>query len=108
MAAEAVLKVREAEEKARETLSKSAEEAKEIINNAGSEGEKKRRAILDEAYESKKRVIETAVGKAGEECLKLSDDGEKAKAGILNPDKKKFKKAEDLVIERIVNYSGHC
>lgn len=103
MAAEAVLKVKEAEEKGSELIRKSNEEAKEIIKRSGFDGEKKRKAIVNEACKTKEKIIEMAVNKAALECSELIKKGSEEKANILNPEKKKFERAVSLVVERIVN-----
>lgn len=107
LAADAVLKVKEAEDNGSEVIKRANEVSKDILKNAEADAQKKCKAILDEAYRMKAEIIEAASKKAAEECNGLILKGDEEKEKVLHPDKAKFDRASDLIVERIVNLNGH-
>ncbi len=107
MAADAVVKIKEAEEKGAEIIRLANEQAKEIIQNASKDGLQKRLEIITQANMERIKIIEAAIKSANESCKPLIDEGNKAKGRIKHPDPNALKKATDIVIERIVNARGN-
>lgn len=107
MAAEAIYEVKKAEEKGSEILRSANEKAREIIKKAEVDATRKQREILNEAIQQKQKLLNEAVQRAEEDCIPLTLQSEQEKAAILNPDKQKFEKAVQIVIERIVNDNGN-
>lgn len=106
MAAEAVLKVKKAEEKGSELVRRAGDEAKELIRKAETEGQNRRKAIIAEANRMKAEMIEQANQKAVRDCAELISEGERNRQRILNPDPLKLEQAVQIVIERVVNLNG--
>lgn len=107
MAAEALLKVREAEEQGGELVRRANDEAKEMIRKAEADGLTRQKAIIAEANRMKAEMIEQAGRKAVQGCADLLSEGEAQRQRILNPDPQKFEQAVQIVIERIVNVNGN-
>lgn len=107
MAAEAVLKVKQAEEQASELVRKANDEAKELIRKAEADGLSRQKAVIMEANRQKAEMIEQANLRAVQGCADLLREGESQRQQILNPEPQKFEQAVQIVIERIVNVNGN-
>lgn len=106
MAAEAVQKVKQAEEQASEMVRKANDEARELIRKAEAAGLARQKAIIMEANRQKAEMIEQANLKAAQGCADLLREGEAQRQQILNPEPQSFEQAVQIVIERIVNLNG--
>lgn len=102
MAAEAVLKVSEAEERGGELLRQAGEEARDIVKQAEADGERKRKAIIEEALKTRDVAIKAAVDKAGRECAEMAKRGDEEVQKLPSPGKARFDKAVSIIVERIV------
>lgn len=107
MAAEAVLKVKQAEEQGNELVRKANEEAKELIRKAEADGLTRQKGIITEASRMKAEMIAAANQKAVQGCAGLLSEGEAQRQRILNPEPQRFEQAVQIVIERIVNVNGY-
>ena len=106
MAKEAVLRVKEAEDAAAETVRNAHEKARLIIAAAEKESIDKYRALINEANAEKETIIREAVSSVEAECAPLDQEGGARAERILNPDASKYEKAVTTVTERIVNRFG--
>lgn len=106
MAAEAILKVKQAEEQASELVRRANDEAKEQIRKAEADGLARQKEIILEANQMKAEMIEQANHKAVQGCADLLSEGEAQRQRILNPDPQKLEQAVQIVIERILNVNG--
>lgn len=107
MAAEAVLKVKQAEEQASEIVRRASDEAKELIRKAETEGRTRQKEVIAEANRMKAEMIDRAGKAAVSGCSDLLREGEAQKQKILNPEPQRFEQAVQIVIERIVNVNGY-
>lgn len=107
MAAEAVLKVKQAEEQGNEMVRKANDEAKELIRKAEADGLTRQKGIIAEANRMKEEMIAAANHKAVQGCADLLSEGEAQRQRILNPEPQRFEQAVQIVIERIVNVNGY-
>ena len=107
MAAEAVYKIKEAEETCRETLKNAAQKAKEIVAQAGKDGEEKRGQILDSARWQRQTLLQQAADKVIATCETIAVHGAEEREKILAPDSAKMESAVKLVMERIVGANGN-
>ena len=103
MAAEAILKIKDAEDQAAELIKKAQEATKNLIADAQLEGEKQYKAIVSGAREQASQLVSEAVfaaeKNAAQELLKGNEEKEK----ILSPAPAKLAQAVQLVIERVVS-----
>ena len=107
MAKEAVLKIKEAEEKAAETVRGAHEKARQTLIAAEKEAAAKCRTLIQEAGGEKDAILREAVKSAEAECGPLDAEGGVRAEKIKNPEREKYEKAVAAVTERIVNQFGH-
>jgi V/A-type H+-transporting ATPase subunit G/H len=103
LAAEAVLKINEAEEAGNEKIKNANTEAKDILRKADITAEEKGKEIIESARERKAAMIEASIKKAEKDCENLIQQGNAEKDSIQNMDQSKIEKAAAVVFERIVN-----
>lgn len=106
MAAEAVLKIKEAEEKGSERVKNASERAKEVIRTAESSAALKKNEIIGEAGKRRTEIIGAALEKAAAECGELSKIGNAEKEKILNPSSDAFGSAVEYAVEKILKAEG--
>ncbi len=106
MAKEAIIKIKEAEDKGNALIQKANEQAKQILKNAETEGDEKAKEIIKEAQTLRLDIIEKARAEAIKECEPLLKEGDASLEGILKPDSGKWNKTIQLITERIVNVNG--
>lgn len=102
MAAEAVYKIKEAEEKGTAIIRYANEKANEIIQNAVRDGAQRSEEIIEQAYQVKSEIIKASIKNAYESCMPMTEKSNREIAKIKNPDGKKLEIAINAVIERIV------
>lgn len=107
MAAEAVLKVKEAEDQAKEIIRAANENARSMLSSAEKDAAKQNKAILDEAARGRLELIAASTEKAERDCESLVADGIREREALLSPDQSKFKSAVQLIVERIVSGDGN-
>ena len=100
MAAEAMQKIREAEEKGAEMINGAYEEAREIIKRAEADSVATGKAMLDEANSLRTEKLAAAVATAEVDGTRLPDEQQVTSAR----DGEKSSLAADFVVERIVNH----
>lgn len=103
MAAETIMKIKDAEDKAADLIHDAGDRAKEIVRNALQEGSAKKQQILDEALQMKKEMLKQAEAEAEAECAPLTKEGNAEVEKIRNPDGMKLDAAVNKIVERIVN-----
>lgn len=103
MAGEAVLKIKETEDRGKELIRASTEEARQIADNYAKNSAEQRDAMLVKAENTKAEIIEAAAKKAGAECEELGKHGALEKEAILNPGAEKLEQAIKFITERIVS-----
>lgn len=103
MAAEAVYKIKAAEEQARDIVKKANAEAKQILSNAREKSALCRKAVLDEAMNEREKILRSAAERAEERCVDIIQKGNAQRAALLAPDEAKMDRAIKLVMERIVS-----
>lgn len=103
MAAEAVLKIKEAEDRGRELIRKAGEEARQIALSYERNSAEQRNTILVKAKNTKAEIIDAAVKKAGTECEELERRGDEEKKAILDPGAEKLEQTIKFITERIVS-----
>ena len=106
MAAEAVLRIKEAEDAGSELIRRASEEARDILKKAESDGAAQKKAIIAEAERMKAELIEKAVQKAEADCAEFVEAGRAERDGILRPQAEKLEKAAQIATERIVKTDG--
>lgn len=107
MAAEAIGRIKQAEDKGGETIRNAQEAAKEILKSAQKVGGEKKQKILQEAREQYDKLIQKAQEEAETECAPLWSDGKKEMDKILNPEIQLLNRAVGKVVERIVSADGN-
>lgn len=103
MAAEAVGKIRETEEKGREIIKKAGDEAKRILSAAREEGAARRKSLLEEAGRERESMLRAAAERAGKRCEAIAAEGAAERERILSPESSRMESAVRLVMERIVS-----
>lgn len=103
MAAEAVYKIKETEEKGKEVVRQANEEAKRILAAARETSAGKKKELLDQALREKAAIVQSAVDKANKTCEGIAAKGAEERDNILAPDSSKVERAIQLVMERIVS-----
>ena len=107
MASEAVLRIKEAEDKAKEVIRRANENAKQIVTAAQKAAEAKRSEILKNAHDAKAADISQAALKAEKKCEALLAEGARTRQSILAPEPAKLAQAVDLIVKRMVSVSGN-
>lgn len=102
MAAEAIQRIKDAEDKASMKLAEALEEAKKISKAAQKKGSDKRQAILADAKRQREEIMEKARSEAEAESVPLTKESDAEINQIKNPAPKKLDEAVGKVIERIV------
>lgn len=103
MAAEAVYKIKETEDKGKEAIKKANEEAKKILAEAKENSVKQKQSVLEEALRKKAAMIQSAVERANKRCEEISAEGAEEREKLLSPDSARLERAIQLVMERIVS-----
>jgi len=102
LAQETVKKVKEAEDQGAELIRNTAEQVRQLLNEAEDSAEKSRVSILRKAEEERKKRLEKARVDAGEASAKTLAAWEDEKNAILNPSKDAFQKAVTFVKDRLI------
>ena len=103
MAAEVVIKIREAEEKADEIVKLAAEQSRKLIADAQKADSDRRKEFAADCLKERAGIIETAENEARNQSESLVAEGNRQVEKILNPESKKLDSAVELIIERIVS-----
>lgn len=103
MAAEAVHKVKEAEERGRDIRKRAGEEAKRLLAEAREQGAAQKKSTEQEARQLKKEMLQSAVKRADENCRAIEARGTEERAKLLAPEASRMERAIQLVMERIVS-----
>ncbi|MDL2274200.1 hypothetical protein LJC34_06650 [Oscillospiraceae bacterium OttesenSCG-928-G22] len=103
MAAEAVYRIKEAEETAEKRQKDASAEASDIIANAKLHGESKKKSIVKDAEDRKREMIERATAAAVSAAEPVVLKGVEEREKIVNPGADKLEEAIRLIVERIVN-----
>lgn len=107
MAADAVYKIKETEDKGKASIKKANEEAKQILSAARTESAAKKQEVIDGALQEKAALIQSAVAKANKSCEEINSQGEAERKKLLAPEGGKLDSAIQLVMERIVSVDGN-
>ena len=107
MAQDALLKVKEAEDKCALMISNANEKAKSILDEAKAEGEQEYKAAIAVADKLRHDFVERAVDDAMTQSAAITAVGEAGLAKIKSPDSGEFDQVVALVVERIVNTHGN-
>lgn len=107
MAHEAIIKVKNAEEKAAEIITEAKKTARKLIQEAEKIAEEKYREILTSAQTEARRIREDALGESEVEIKAIREQGQKTATLIRELDHKKLEPVVEHIIERIVNKNGH-
>ena len=107
LAAEAVLRLKEAENDGSELIRQSSDEAREIVRKAEIDCAAKKKAIIAEAEKMKTAIIEATGKKAEAECSELVKAGRSEKERILNPDTAKLEAAVKMVTDKILAHPSN-
>jgi vacuolar-type H+-ATPase subunit H len=102
VAAEAVLKIREAEEKGGEMLRDAGAEAREILRKAEAEGVLKKNGAIQDAEREKLRIIADAEASAAKESAKLENKNKSDLYAMRTPSGRKLEDAVALVVKSVV------
>ena len=103
MAKEAVLKIKQAEERGKEQLRAATEEARQITQSYAQNAAEQREAILIKARHTREGIIAARTKKAEAKCGELAREAEVEKRAILNPGEAKLEQAIKFITERIVS-----
>ena len=107
MAAEAVLRIKAAEDRGSELIRQATEDAREIIRRATVDGIAKKNAMIAEAEIMKSETIRVSEQNARAKCSDFVNAGQVGKMGYLNPSDATLDKAAQMIAERIVNTYGN-
>jgi vacuolar-type H+-ATPase subunit H len=102
LAAEAVLKIREAEEKGGEMIKDAGAEAREILRKAEADGVLMKNGVAQEAEREKLRIISEAEATAAKESAKLEDKNKSELYEMRTPSGQKLTDAVALVVKSVV------
>ena len=108
MITEALKDIKEAEEKAEKLKSDAKLKAKEIVRTYQAAAVDEYKKIIEEANLEAKIIIDEYIKKAEFQAKPLKDIGEKNIKEIHMISEDKISKAVNVIVERIVNYNGHC
>ncbi|MDR1704853.1 MAG: hypothetical protein LBS19_09265 [Clostridiales bacterium] len=97
MAAEAVLKIQEAEEKGGEMIKEAQAEAREILRKAEADGVFRKKTAIEEAEREGARIIAEAEADAGKENAKMEDKNKSDLYAMRTPSGQKLADAVALV-----------
>lgn len=103
MAAQAVFKIKETEDKGKEIIRKAKEESKRILAQAREDCESQKQVLLEKTLAEKQGIIQAAVDKANKQCETITAQGAAQRKKLLDPDQSKLERAIQLVMERIVS-----
>lgn len=103
MAVEAVLKIKEAEERGKAVIRGAGEEARKIAQSYAANCEEQKNTILVKAKNTREVIIKSAEQKAESECDELQKKGDAEKEKIFNPGAEKVEQAIKFITERIVS-----
>lgn len=103
MAAEAVYKIKEFEDKGKEIVKNANEEAKRILASSTEDCEQERDAMLQNMQWQRTTMIQAAVDKANKACEEIISQGAAEREALLTPASDKLESAIKLVMERIVS-----
>lgn len=106
MAAETIMKIKDAEDKAADLIRDAGDRAKEIVRKAQQDGSAQKQRILDGALQMKQDILKQAEAEAEAECAPLAKEGNAEVGKIKNPDGSKLDKAVKKIVERVVNANG--
>lgn len=107
MAIEEIKEIKSSEEKAYEVIKNAQNERGKIIKEAKIKALNEYKRILSEAKLQAKKIIDDSVKEAEKKKIPILEQGQKESQSIINISDEKFKKAVNLVIERIVNVNGN-
>ena len=107
MAAQAVLRINEAEEAGREILRKAGEQARQVTSAADKEAGDRARNMVSEAQKAKQVMIDAAKQKAETDSEELLAGGRAERDKLLSPEPVKRRDAINFVIERVVGGNGN-
>ena len=107
MATEAVLKIVEAEDKAKEIIRSAGDAARQTVAAAQKAAAEKKKLLIAQALQSKAEQITAASQKAEKDCAPLIAEGAKARRALLSPDPANLEKAITLIMERTVRADGN-
>ena len=102
MAAEVVIKIKEAEEKADEIVKQATEQSRKLIADTQKAVSDRRKEFSVESANERTSIIEAAENEARKQSESLVAEGNRQVEKILNPEEKKLNSAVELIIERIV------
>jgi vacuolar-type H+-ATPase subunit H len=107
LAKEAVLQIKDAEEKSILTLREATERVRNITESAVSDAEEQAAEVIKKAENKRDKILKDAEFEADKQSAPLMDECENDIRKILNPSKDKFELAVKTVAERIVNVYGN-
>lgn len=102
MAAEAIERIKRAEEQTLAKIAEAMEKAKQINKAAQREGTDKRQAMLADAKRQRDEILTQANEEADKECIPLTQESQVEIEKINNPGTDKLNEAVNIVVERIV------
>lgn len=102
MAAQAVLRIKDAEDAGKELVRRANEQARQIMSDAAKESDRRCKEILDEAQKKRLQMMKNAEETAENDCGELIARGENERDSILSPPRERLDKAVELITERIV------
>jgi V/A-type H+-transporting ATPase subunit G/H len=106
LAAEAVQKVKEAEERGKDIIREATDQARRAVAEADRSAADRRKSILAEAAKNRQDSIDAATLQAEKDCEALLEEGARDRELLLSPDPGKFDGAVKLIVERIVRVNG--
>jgi vacuolar-type H+-ATPase subunit H len=106
LAAEAVFKIKEAEDQGKELVRKAGDEARQLVADAKRDGGESKKSILADAAREKKDLMDAAVRRADKRCEAIVSEGAAEREKLLAPPGEKLSSAIKLVMERIVSTNG--
>ena len=107
MAAEAVLKVRDAERQNKTIIEHANEQARQITAEAERAAQEMRKNAVRDARTAGRDLVEAAATRAEQESAELLRHGEAERERLSSPEAAKLEEAINFVIERIVNANGN-
>jgi len=107
LAAEAVLRINEAEEQGREILRKASDRARQITSGAEKEAKDKAKNMIAEAQKTRQAMIDAARQEAEKGSQELLAGGEAERNRLLSLEPARRRDAIDFVMKKVVGDNGN-
>ncbi len=106
MAQEAIIKVKQAEEKAENIIVNARKSAQQMIKEAEQLAEETYREIISQAKTEAQNIFDQAKEEGEQTARPILEQGKKEAANIRHIDEKQLLTAVENIVERIVNTDG--